>query len=173
MFYEEEQVSLFDQDTWCGKMSPEHSPAQKEKTSRRSSKNLSKSRNRMPLCVCCSRITDGQNPGVTMIEMADGALLGAYTMHSFGECPKEENVSRLSQILEESPHPKYSLSAKACRGILNRAERRGKKLPEMLETALEQMIERENARAKRVIWEAEDYLAEEELLPEQDEDWMQ
>ena len=66
----------------------------------------------------------------------DGALLGDYTMHSFGEYPKEENVSRLSQILEDLPHPKYSLSAKACAGILNRAERRGKKLPEQLEAAL-------------------------------------
>jgi len=31
---------------------------------------------------------------------------------------------------------RYCLSAKACRGILNRAERRGKKLPAMLEEAL-------------------------------------
>lgn len=31
---------------------------------------------------------------------------------------------------------KYYLSAKACRGILNRAEKRGKKLPEQLRTAL-------------------------------------
>ena len=30
----------------------------------------------------------------------------------------------------------HNLSAKACQGILNRAERRGKKLPEMLEAAL-------------------------------------
>jgi hypothetical protein len=38
---------------------------------------------------------------------------------------------------------KYYLSAKACEGILRRAERCGKQLPEMLRTALEQMIERE------------------------------
>ena len=71
-----------------------------------------------------------------MMIWADGALLGEYTMHSFGECPKEENVSRLSAIMEECPHLRYSLSAKACQGILNRAERRGKKLPEQLEAAL-------------------------------------
>jgi DNA (cytosine-5)-methyltransferase 1 len=58
-------------------------------------------------------------------------------MPSFGECPSEENVSRLSAILEECPHPKYSLSAKACQGILNRAERRGKELPKALKEALE------------------------------------
>lgn len=55
-------------------------------------------------------------------------MLGEYTMHSFGEYPREENVSRLSAILEDTPHPKYYLSAKACAGILRRAERRGKKL---------------------------------------------
>ena len=66
-----------------------------------------------------------------------GPLLGEYTMHSFGECPKEENASRLSQILEEQAHPKYSLSARACQGILNRANKRGKELPEILRKALE------------------------------------
>ena len=72
----------------------------------------------------------------------DGALLGEYTMHSFGESPKEENASRLSQILEDSAHPKYYLSAKACQGILNRAEKRGKELPEVLKTALMEQIRR-------------------------------
>jgi predicted transcriptional regulator len=64
-------------------------------------------------------------------------------MHSFGESPKEENASRLSQILEVSAHPRFYLSAKACEGILRRAERREKTLPPMLKEALEQMIERE------------------------------
>lgn len=61
-----------------------------------------------------------------------GQLLGVYMMHSFGECPSEERESHLSQILEVNPHPKYCLSARACQGILNRAERRGKILPEIL-----------------------------------------
>lgn len=38
-------------------------------------------------------------------------------------------------------HPKYCLSAKACQGILNRAKRRGKELPEMLRIALEQQAQ--------------------------------
>ena len=137
MFYEEEQLNLFAQDTWSGKMSPEPSPPTKGKTSQRSLKRSSKSANRMPMCKCVSRIRDGQNPGAITLKMDDGALLGEYTMRSFGECPKEENVSLLSQILEVSPHPKYSLSAKACQGILNRAERRGKQLPPELKAALE------------------------------------
>jgi hypothetical protein len=79
-----------------------------------------------------------------------GALLGAYTMHSFGEQPKTlmdecgfaalpngVSVSRLSQILVDDPLPKYSLSAKACSGILNRANKRGKELPPELREALE------------------------------------
>ena len=132
------QVGWFAQDTWSGKTSPELSAAeiQKERTSQPSSKKSSKSQSREPLCLCVSRTADGQNPGAITLKMAPGALLGEYTMHSFGESPREENVSRLSQILEDCPHPKYSLSAKACQGILNRAERRGKKLPEQLEAAL-------------------------------------
>lgn len=65
-----------------------------------------------------------------------GLLLGEYMMHSFGEYPNEERESLLSQILEDHPHLKYCLSAKACQGILNRAEKRGKELPEMLKMTL-------------------------------------
>ncbi len=68
----------------------------------------------------------------------DGASLGEYSMPSFGESPKDAVESHLSQILEEAPHPKYCLSAKACRGILRRAQNRGKELPEMLKRALEE-----------------------------------
>ena len=45
--------------------------------------------------------------------------------------------SSLRDVLETQPvPPKFYLSAKACEGILRRAERRGKKLPEPLERAL-------------------------------------
>lgn len=46
--------------------------------------------------------------------------------------------STLSQILEDNVPEKYYLSQKACEGILRRAERMGKKLPDVLKTALEQ-----------------------------------
>ena len=52
------------------------------------------------------------------------------------EKPSEVVETHLSQILESDPDPKYNLSPKACQGILTRANRRGKKLPEMLERAL-------------------------------------
>ena len=49
------------------------------------------------------------------------------------------DVSSLSDVLETQPLPqRYCLSSKACLGILKRAERRGKKLPQMLRDALEQ-----------------------------------
>ena len=48
-------------------------------------------------------------------------------------------VASLSEVLETGTLPqRYCLSAKACSGILKRAERRGKKLPQMLKAALEQ-----------------------------------
>ena len=133
------QLGLFDQDSWCGKMSPELSAAETQKVqiSPPSLKKSSKSQNREPICMCVFQTEDGQNPGATSLKMVPGALLGGYTMHSFGEFPKEENASRLSQILEDLPPRKYCLSARACDGILRRAERRGKALPAELREALE------------------------------------
>lgn len=66
----------------------------------------------------------------------NGALRGAFSMRSFGESPSAAVESRLSQILQDNPHQKYYLSAKSCLGILNRAKRRGKELPEQLRLAL-------------------------------------
>jgi integrase len=48
------------------------------------------------------------------------------------------SVCSLSRILETGPVPqRYFLTAKACRGILRRAEKRGRELPELLRLALE------------------------------------
>ena len=133
------QVGLFDQDSWFGKMSPEPLAAepQKAQTSPPSSRKSSKSANRELMCVCVFHLEDGLKRDVTTLAMVHGALLGEYTMRSFGEYPSEENASRLSQILEDAPPPKYSLSAKACEGILRRAQKRGKELPVELREALE------------------------------------
>lgn len=61
-------------------------------------------------------------------------------MPNSGESPSEERGSTLSLILEANVPEKYSLSRKACEGILRRAEKRGKILPEMLKEALEEVI---------------------------------
>jgi hypothetical protein len=48
-----------------------------------------------------------------------------------------EGVCSLSDILETGGHlRRYFLSAKACRGILRRADKRGKELPQALRLAL-------------------------------------
>ena len=131
----EDQITWHDLDTSFGRMCQELSQATEAKTSQQSSKKRSKSSNRKPhLCLCLKR--DGLSPDASTMRWEDGVLLGEYTMHSFGESPREENASLLSQILEDSPHPKYSLSERACLGILTRAERRGKELPPELKEAL-------------------------------------
>ena len=66
----------------------------------------------------------------------DGAWLGECMTRNTGESPNAVVESRLSQILEATPHMKYCLSARACQGILRRAARRGKDLPETLKQVL-------------------------------------
>lgn len=88
---------------------------------------------------------NGDQPDVSW--ETDGALLGEYTMRSFGEYPSEERESLLSQILEDKPHQKYSLSAKACQGILRRAKNRGKELPEILAKTLQKQSDLMDGRA--------------------------
>ena len=56
--------------------------------------------------------------------------------------PSVVRESTLSQILEDNAPEKYFLSARACEGILRRAEKRGKKLPLMLWEALVETVER-------------------------------
>ena len=127
------QTSMFDLCAgWSGKTCREPSQATAAKTSAPSLKKRQGSAIRTPLFLDLR--DDGRPLGASWEE--GGALLGVYTTHSFGECPSVVRESRLSQILEEQAHPKYSLSARACQGILNRAERRGKELPRELKEAL-------------------------------------
>lgn len=127
------QVSLFGPDTWSGRTCPERSAPTTEKTLPQSSKKRSGSSSRKPpLFLYLKR--DGPQADASWV--TDGALLGEFSTQSFGESPRDGVESRLSQILEDNPHPKYYLSAKACQGILNRAARRGKGLPEALRRAL-------------------------------------
>ena len=123
------------QDLWCGKTSPEHSVPTKAQTLAQSSKKRSRSCAKKPP-LFLSLNADGQMPGALPTWQENGALRGEFSTHSFGESPNAAVESHLWQILEDTPHPKYSLSAKACAGILRRAERRGKKLPPELEEAL-------------------------------------
>jgi hypothetical protein len=57
---------------------------------------------------------------------------------STSEWPKDAAVCSLSDILETGDlPPRFFLSAKACSGILRRAEKRGRQLPPLLQMALE------------------------------------
>ena len=71
----------------------------------------------------------------------DGLWLGDSLTLNIGEFPNAAKESLLSQILEDNVPQKYYLSARACQGILVRASRRGKPLPELLKQALLDMIE--------------------------------
>ena len=86
----------------------------------------------------CSR--QGEN-GQTLVVCLDHReqSLGESSMPNISEWPNDADVCLLSQVLEQGLiHQKYYLSATACAGILRRAEKRGKKLPEQLVDALEQ-----------------------------------
>ena len=142
---------LFDQDTVSGRTLAEVYPRQEKtsevKISGVSLKSSRESQTKLPLFLDL-RGGGGQIAGASW-EMG-GLLLGSYTTDSFGESPSSTTVeswsrrvhpnaveeSRLSQILEERAHPRYYLSPRACTGILTRARRRGKPLPERLERAL-------------------------------------
>ena len=132
---EAEQEKKLDPAIWCGKTSPEPSAPTKEQTSAQSCKKRSGLSAKPPLFLCLTK--DGRWLDASMVRGGIGPSRGVYSTLSFGESPSVAAESHLSQILEASPHPKYSLSAKACQGIIRRAERRGKPLPDLLRQALE------------------------------------
>lgn len=119
-------------------MSPAHSAATAAKTSRQSSKKSSASQSRKPPVLKCLKRAGQHGEATTTAWEDDGAWLGECMTRNTGESPNAAVASRLSQILEETPQEKYRLSAKACQGILRRAERRGKDLPERLKAVLTQ-----------------------------------
>ena len=149
-------------------MSQEPLAATKAKTSVPYSKKRSGSSMKMPLFLNLRKKdgtnlepsweTDGQSLGEFMMpnigeslkeengfvswQISGGALLQKYCLTlNCSEMPRIPNPTKLSQIIEENPNPKYNLSQKACQGILNRASKRGKELPDELETALRRQAE--------------------------------
>lgn len=84
---------------------------------------------------------NGEKESVYWLTSADSPQLNYCLTLNLSERPREAHPTLLSQVLEEETDPKYALSSKACRGILNRAERRGKALPEILRKALEAQID--------------------------------
>lgn len=128
------QLSLFDQAYGVGKMCQDSSPVTVEKTSALPLKRSQESKTQRFLYLDLRR--SGAMPGFWM--ETDGALHGASETQLSKEFLKGEEESFLSQILEETVPEKYSLSRKACIGILRRSLKRGKTLPLILASALVQ-----------------------------------
>ena len=133
----EGQVSMFDLDSLSGRTCPEHSAATKAKTSGRCLKPSAASP-KTAYQFLDLRKASGSTPVAWSV--MDGALPGGSTTLNTGECPSVARESTLSQILQANVPEKYFLSAKACAGILRRAEKRGKELPTMLKEALEEVV---------------------------------
>lgn len=179
MTYETDgQMSWFDLDTESGKTSPELSPRTGEKTSVSSSKSSAKSktvkfqfldlRKASGTPQVSSWVTDSQSLGELWMH-SSGAFLrdgeeypllltstdrpqeisSSRLVVNLSEAPNIILDTHLSDILEVDVDPRYHLSAKACQGILNRAERRGKVLPELLREALMQTISRSSQLTER------------------------
>ena len=77
--------------------------------------------------------------GVTQVWLMDPADVsrGDCSTPNISAWPNAASVCSLSDVLETGLIPqKYYLSPRACAGILRRAEKRGKQLPEQLEHAL-------------------------------------
>lgn len=73
---------------------------------------------------------------------------GECWTHDTSECPSDGGAySSLRDVLQEAAPARFSLSPKAAAGILRRAEKRDRALPEVLQTAL---------RALAASWRAEE-----------------
>lgn len=66
------------------------------------------------------------------------ALAGEWSTLDTSEFPSDAVECSLSDVLETTVPQRYALSARAAKGILRRANARGKKLPPPLEAALHQ-----------------------------------
>ena len=137
IYYEDEQGSLFAPVCSAGKTCREPFPAGIRKAKIFASSLKRRLESAFPAYMFLDLSSDASN------------LLGGYEweirspwdggcwMLNTGESPSAAAESSLSQILQDSVPPKYYLSQNACRGILRRAAKRGKALPEKLKQALE------------------------------------
>lgn len=138
----------------------------KERISMPYSQKRSASATRPPLMCLCLGGATGQSTDASTTRWVDGALpIGSMMPNSgafrsdgsdwlwlpistdsqpqkffltlnLGQKPRVPNPTKLSQILEQNVDERFTLSQKACQGILNRAARRGKELPKALLEAL-------------------------------------
>lgn len=131
----EGQMTIFEfvQELQYGKTSQERSAQTTEKTSDASLRNWQESKT--PKLQYLSLRSGGVQELSNFLMVVSH---GEPTMLNTSESPNAAVESHLSWILETSPNPKYNLSSLACQGILRRAQKRGKNLPELLEKVLTQ-----------------------------------
>lgn len=130
------QLTIFDAiadsraSSASGKMCPASSPT----ATTRSDASLPRWLDAMPP----SFRQDGENGQTRVWLLGQGARsLGGSSMPNTSAWPNDASVCSLSSVLWAGPVPmRYFLSAKACAGILRRAEARGKRLPGPLLRAL-------------------------------------
>ncbi len=152
------QMSIFDLDLSFGKMSQELSQATEGKILEPCWKNFVESKKTTFQFLC---LTADVGHIAEQSSATASLLRGDLWTLNTSEYLNVENVSpswsitgeatqrtyyyresRLSEILQTDASEKYYLSAKACEGILRRADKRGKELPEVLKTRLENQITR-------------------------------
>lgn len=121
------------QDSLFGKTCPELSPPTKAMISTKCYASLSPSRTKKQQLTYLE-LTNGNAQERSW--QTNGVLRGEYWTRNFSEYPNDASGSSLSQILQPSAPDTYSLSPRACAGILRRAAARGKPLPPILHKAL-------------------------------------
>ena len=89
----------------------------------------------------CYPVTEGETlpPSFEGWSNSGMACAGGFLTLSSLEYHSAAAVCSLSEVLEVDVPPKYFLSPRAARGILHRAGKRGKELPEALHRALTQV----------------------------------
>ena len=119
----------------CGRMCRAPCPRMMGRTSGGSLPASSTSKHPRQMFLCL-RMENGSEPERfwEIITLSRGA---SSMPRRVGESHKDGGVFLLSSILMVNVPERYSLSQKACLGILRRAEKRGKELPDVLRRALE------------------------------------
>ena len=127
---------------WSGRTCPaSYQAGQMIRTVRRKKQAGSKQSSKETILTASSK--GWQNAGIS----EPGGLLTLSLPefnHTLLPSPNGDVVCSLSDILETGDHlQRYCLSAKACAGILRRAEKRGKTLPKALRAALQAVADSE------------------------------
>ena len=131
----QQQISFLDSPS--GRTSWDASRPTKGQTFGRSSKRSSTSPTPRLQYLCLTK-ANGLLPDASWEKVT--ALPGTSMTLNIPAFRNAERECTLSQIIDLNAPEKYSLSPRACAGILRRADRRNKELPPILREALEEVV---------------------------------